>query len=138
MLLISPALNQKELLRYWFVTSQMKKIDPDLEITWDNYKQYLDESAFQKDCQRNDKMTKKNYIESGYFMEGKDLDLLDKFRDPDLKILHVHGTTDKAVPIESLNIGFDDQIIIENGDHDLERPDQLDQWKNKALEFLLK
>lgn len=134
--LIAPALNQRELLRYWFVTSQMKKSDPEIEITWHNYKQYLDENAFQKDSERNDKMTKANYIEARYFLESKDLDLSDRFKDLNSRTLHIHGLKDKAVPIESLNIKFDDQVIVENGDHDLEKPDQLVQWKNRAVDFL--
>lgn len=137
-ILIAPALNQKDLMRYWFVTSQMKKSNPEIEITWQNYKQYLDESAFQKDCERTDKMTKANYIEPKYFLEAKDFDFSNKFDSLKDKILHIHGSKDIAVPIESLNITFDNQIIIENGDHDLEKPNQLEQWKNKAVDFLLK
>ncbi|MBU1167453.1 alpha/beta hydrolase [Patescibacteria group bacterium] len=52
--LIAPALNQKDLLRYWFVISQMEKSSPDIDITWQNYKEYLDENDFVKDCQRSD------------------------------------------------------------------------------------
>lgn len=62
--LIAPALNQRDLLRYWFVTGQMKKANPSIEITWQNYKDYLDEEDFLKDCQRDDKMTKANRISS--------------------------------------------------------------------------
>jgi len=137
-ILIAPALNQKDLLRYWFVISQMQKSNPEIEINWQNYKQYLDESAFQKDCERTDKMTKANYIDSKYFLEAKDLDFSNKFDFMKDRILHIHGSKDVAVPIESLNTTFDNQIIIENGDHDLEKPNQLEQWRNKAVDFLLK
>lgn len=137
-ILIAPALNQKDLMRYWFVTSQMKKSNPEIEITWQNYKQYLDESAFQKDCERVDKMTNSNYIDPKYFLEAKDFDFSNKFYSLRDKVLHIHGLKDIAVPIESLNTTFDNQIIIENGDHDLEKPNQLEQWKNKVVDFLLK
>jgi len=137
-ILIAPALNQKDLMRYWFVTSQMKKSNPEIEITWQNYKQYLDESDFQKDCERTDKMTKANYIDSKYFLEAKDFDFSNKFDFMKDKVLHIHGSKDIAVPIESLNTNFDNQIIVENGDHDLEKPNQLEQWRNKAVDLLLK
>ena len=137
-ILVSPALNQKDLMRYWFVISQMKKSNPEIEVTWQNYKQYLNESAFQKDCKRPNKMTKANYIDPQYFLEAKDFDFSDKFDSLKDKVLHVHGLKDVAVPIESLNTIFDNQIIIENGDHDLEKPDQLKQWKDKTVDFLLK
>ncbi len=137
-ILIAPALNQKDLMRYWFVTSQMKKSNPEIEITWQNYKQHLDENAFQKDCERSDKMTKANYIEARYFQEAKDFDFSNKFDSMKDKILHIHGSRDVAVPIESLNVKFDNQIIIENGDHDLEKPNQLEQWRKEVVDFLLK
>jgi esterase/lipase len=137
-ILIAPALNQKDLMRYWFVTSQMKKSNPEIEINWQNYKQYLDESAFQKDCERTDKMTKANYIEARYFQEAKDFDFSNKFDFMKDRILHIHGSKDVAVPIESLNTTFDNQIIIKNGDHDLEKPNQLEQWEKEVVDFLLK
>ncbi|QQR93546.1 alpha/beta hydrolase [bacterium] len=137
-ILIAPALNQKDLMRYWFITSTMKKSNPEIEITWQNYKQYLDENAFHKDCERTDKMTKSNYIEPKYFLETKDFDFSNEFDSLKDKVLHIHGSKDIAVPMESLNITFDNQIIITDGDHDLERPNQLEQWRNKAVNFLLK
>lgn len=137
-ILIAPALNQKDLMRYWFVISQMKKSHPTIEITWDNYKQYVDENAFQKDCKRSDKITKANYIEAKYFQEVKDSDFSDTFNSVKDQVLHIHGSKDVTVPIESVNVKFDNQIIIENGDHDLEKPNQLEQWRTKAVDFLLK
>lgn len=136
-ILIAPALNQKDLLRYWFVASQMKKSNPNIEITWQNYKHYLDEDAFTKDCQRDDKMTKANYILSDYFLQGKDFDFSENFNELNPKILHIHGLKDIAVPLESLNIKFENQIIMENGDHDLEKPNQMEQWNYKVVDFLL-
>jgi len=137
-ILIAPALNQKDLLRYWFVVSQIKKSNPDIEITWKNYRNYLDESAFVKDCQRNDKMAKANYIGAKYFLETKDFDFSKKLKIPDSDILHIHGSGDTIVPIESLNIKFKNQIIIKNGNHDLEKPNQMNQWVGKAVDFLSK
>lgn len=137
-ILIAPALNQKDLLRYWFVTIQMKQSNSKIEITWQNFNQYLDETAFQQDCKRNDMMTRINYIDSKYFLEAKDFDFSKKFNDLSSRVLHIHGLKDNAVPIESINTKFENQIIIENGDHDLERPDLMTQWLDKAVDFLLK
>jgi hypothetical protein len=61
----------------------MKKNNPNLEITWNNYKDHLDEDAFLKDCSRTDKMTKANYIDSEYFMQSKDYDFSQKFQNID-------------------------------------------------------
>lgn len=135
-ILLAPALNQKELLRYWFVTSQMKKMRAEEETTWQNYRQNLDEEAFETDCSRADKMTKANYIGADYFLEGKEVDFSEIFREYDSRILHIHGLKDVAVPLESLSFEFSNKIMVENGDHDLEKPNQRDQWLSKARDFL--
>ncbi len=137
-LLISPALNQKDLLRYRFVRDQMKKQNPELKITWDNYKEYLKEEDFLKDCEKIGKMTKTSYIDSAYFMQAKDCDFSKKFENIDKEILLIHGKNDDKVPLESLNINIKNQILVESGDHDMERPDQLSQWVEKWVNFLLK
>ena len=59
--LIAPAFNQRDLMRYWFVSGQYKK-DPDIEVTWGNYRDLLDEDAFQKDAQNSSKKSKYNVI----------------------------------------------------------------------------
>ena len=134
--LLAPALNQKDLLRYRFVVSQMKKKNPELEITWENYSEYLDESDFQEDCKRQDKMTKVNMINSDYFLEAERRDFSKCFEGKENDILHIHWSKDLAVPPESLNISFKNTLIVENGDHDMEKPDHLEQWKDKVLTFL--
>ena len=134
--LLAPALNQKELLRYWFVTSQMKKIGSTKETTWQNYRQNLDEKAFQEDCARTDKMTKANYISADYFLEGKEIDFSEALRRYDSRVFHVHGLKDITVPIESLSLKFSNRVIVESGDHDLEKPDQRERWLTDAGDFL--
>ena len=52
------------------------------------------------------------------------------------KILHIHGNKDAVVPLESVSVNFSNQIIVEGGDHDLEKPDQTKQWLEKVVEFL--
>lgn len=134
---ISPALNQKNLLRYWFVSSQMKKVDQNINITRENYQQYLDEQAFIEDCKKEDKITKYNYILPEYFLSNKDKDYSSNFENIKDKILHIHWNKDKSVPLESLNIKFNHQIIVEDGDHDMEKPNQIKQWKEWVIKFIL-
>ena len=136
MVLLSPALNQKDLLRYWFVASKTKKEKLNIEITWNNYKQYLNEDEFLEDCRKSDKTTKANFINADYFLECKDVDLSGKLKPFLDKILHIHGNKDIIVPLESVSVNFSNQIVIEGGDHDLEKPDYLKQWLEKVVKFL--
>lgn len=135
-ILIAPALNQKDLLRYWFVVNQMKQLNPNTEINWENYKNHLSEEEFMVDCKKENKMAKANYINSEYFLTGKDFDFSNNFNNINLKNLHIHGNNDMAVPLSSLNAKFENQIIVDGGDHDLEKPTQLKQWLEKSVEFL--
>jgi len=134
-ILIAPALNQKNLLRYWFAVSAMKKQKPDSEITWENFKDYLDEEQFQEDCVRIDKMTKASYISADYFLENKDKDYSNLLSD-NKNVLYIHGDKDDKAPLASLNIKFQNSIIIKGGDHDLERPDMMEQWLKSAVDFI--
>lgn len=134
-ILIAPALNQEELLRYWFVVSSMKEETPNLQITWQNYKKYLDEEKFQADCARTNRMTKINYINVNYYLENKDKDYSDLLIDKN-NILHIHGDNDDKTPTESVNVKYKNKIIVKNGDHELERPDMMEQWLDKAVNFI--
>ena len=55
-----------------------------------------------------------------------------------MEILHIHGSNDIIVPIDSLNIWFKNQAIIRNGYHDLKKQNIIELWKNKVLDFLSK
>jgi pimeloyl-ACP methyl ester carboxylesterase len=136
MVFIAPALNQKDLLRFYFVRNSMKKTNPEIKISWVNYKQYLNEQDFLADCGRTGKMVQENFINPDYFLEAKDLDFSHSFDSLKEKILHVHGEFDLSAPLESLNVEFPNRIIVPGGDHDLERPDFWQQWLDKAVDFL--
>ncbi|MCU0652709.1 MAG: hypothetical protein MUD10_00420 [Candidatus Pacebacteria bacterium] len=138
MVFIAPALNQRGLMRYYFVRDSMKKKNPGIAVSWSNYREYLDEAAFLEDCQRQGRMARENYIEAGYFLETKDLDFAHSFDSVKDRILHVHGDCDQSVPLESLDVVFENRIIVPGGDHDLERPDFWNQWFPLAVEFLAK
>ncbi len=135
-ILIAPATNQKDLLRYWFVISQMKKQDPSLTITWGNYKEYLDDEKFEMDCKREGKELKSNCINSGYFLSGKEVDYTEQLSQFKERVLHIHGDNDQAVPLASLKYNIGRQVIVINGDHDLERPSMQSQWIDQAVKFL--
>lgn len=133
---IAPALNQADLQRYWFVQGKMKKQAPDLAIEWDNYKEYLDEAEFLESIKKPGKMTKKNYFPYGYAEENINQDYSKLIKEYTDNFLLIHGDNDDKVPFESLSSKFSNKIIIENGDHDLERPDMARQWINKAIDFI--
>lgn len=90
---------------------------------------------FREDIERENKMTKENYISSDYFKENIDKDYAKLFKNTD-NILLVHGDSDNKVPLESLNIDFSNKIIVKKGDHDLERPDMMAQWLDGVIKFL--
>ncbi len=136
--LLAPALNQKDLTRCWFVASAMKLINPTLQINWDNYKEYLDEAEFVKDCQKETRMTKANTISKSYYLENMDNDYIVGYKNNLDKVMLVHGEMDGSVPISSVSTAFTNRIIVKGGDHDLERVDMAKQWVDKCVEFLTK
>src|SRR3989338_113242 len=134
---IAPALNQKQLLRYWFVKNHIKKKDPSFRVTWGNYAKFLDEDAFGEDCARADKMSKANFVGAEYFLENKEKNYVEKVELLLHRALLVHGSGDDTVPLESLPIIFPNQLIVKNGDHELERRDLIKQWLPDAVKFLV-
>jgi pimeloyl-ACP methyl ester carboxylesterase len=132
---LSPALNQKKLQRFWFVTNAMKKSK--VETNWDNYQKYLKEKDFEEWMNIKKRMTKANFISNGYFLENKEVDytaLLEKIK---LPMLIVHGDADDKVPLESYKPSKQVKLIkVAGGDHDLERPDMVEQYLNKIVVFI--
>lgn len=133
-LLLGPALNQKALLRYYFVKNKIKKQDPGLEIDWHNFKDYLEEEEF-KQSFKEGKLSKENYISADYFRENAEKDYSLYFEDAE-NVLLIQGDSDDKVPLESLGVDFPHKIIVKKGDHDLERPDMIIQWLPETLNFL--
>ena len=130
--LMAPALNQKDLLRYWFVQSNNK----DKAINWHNYRGYLKEQEFMRYCRKKGKMTGMNYLDSEYFIENIDKDYSHMLNDYSDRILLIHGQEDDVVPLESINVKFRNRVIVKKGDHDLERPDIVSQWLGRCINFL--
>ncbi len=137
-ILIAPALDQKNLLRYWFLRAEK----PTEEITWGKYHSLFSqdkslEEKFQKYCQTEPKETKENLLRANYFLENKNKDYFTYYQkiNPSC-LLHIHGEKDDKVPLASLNkISFSQQILVSAGDHDLEKPSLITQWLKPAVNF---
>ncbi len=138
MVFLAPALNQRDLMRYYFVRDMMKVKDSSINVVWSNYRNWLDEKKFLEDCARPVRMTRDNWIGPDYFTEVMDIDMSKYFDAIKNSILHVHGEFDRSVPLESLNTVFPNRIIVPAGDHELERPDFWEKWFGKAVDFLAK
>jgi alpha-beta hydrolase superfamily lysophospholipase len=130
-ILFSPALNQRDLLRYWFVKSSNKNNG----ILWKNYKNYLNEKDFQKNYKKKSLLTKENYFPYNYFKENQNKDYSEKFNINE-NVLYIIGDKDDVTPTESVTIKFKNKIIVKGGDHDLRRPDMEKQYLNKVIKFI--
>jgi hypothetical protein len=134
--LLSPVLNQRELLRFWFTASAIKRESPEITMSWNNFREYLNEENFREYCRNTHKMAKAHYAGTDYFLESSRVDYAENIPDGE-NILHVHGARDETAPLVSVSTNFSHKIIVENGDHDIERPDMIEQWLDKVVEFLI-
>lgn len=144
-ILLSPALNQRQLLRYWF--ARLERNEESLaeeslaEINWPNYQQYFDEDQFQEFIADNQKVMKTYYFSNRYHKENQDQDYQDLLTQIDQeKVMIVHGTDDEAVPIESNHrLPKKIQLIsVKDGDHHLEKPHMVEQYLKEAIAFVRK
>ena len=131
--LLAPALNQRDLLRLWFVQNARK----DIKIDWNNYKEYFREEDFIKDAE-SDMTAKSHMVSFNYRIKNQERDYSRNYESRAGKVLLVHGRKDDKVPLESLGVDFPNKIILEEGDHDLERPEVIEGWLDGAVQFLLK
>jgi len=135
---LAPALNQKELQRFWFVNETMRKTNPETQVSWQNYKEFLDEMDFESYCQLG-KTTKSHYINPEYCLEVLETDFqILLTEDVASKMLIIHGSIDDKVPFESNNQLPPEIKILktEGGDHDLEKPVIVKQYLDNAIKFL--
>jgi hypothetical protein len=130
-----PALNQKELQRFWFAAST----NPGKEITWENFRSHFSEKKFLEWMKKPLRTSKAHLISSKYFMENGEADyrpMLSLFYPS--KILIVHGDKDDKVPLKS-NLGMNKKIKIikiKGGDHDLQRMDMVSQYILRVVDFI--
>lgn len=139
--LISPALNQKELNKYWFVKQYMKKHTPTTSVSWDNFNIFLNENScyllnkYEEYVHLPVRSTKYNYIWSSHLLSVWDNDFSSSYCWFENKIFHIHWSKDDVVPLESLNITFQNKLIVENWDHELESKDIALKWSSNVLDF---
>lgn len=132
--LIAPALNQRDLLRYWSVVQN----NSDKEINWQNFREYVDEKAIANEFER-DFITKSHILNYKYRFDGLKSDFSSNFlHNANRSVLLVHGDADDKVPLESFSFDFQNRLIVKGGDHHLERPDMMKQWIPSAADFLSK
>ncbi|MCX6779346.1 MAG: alpha/beta hydrolase [Candidatus Magasanikbacteria bacterium] len=139
--LLGPALNQQELLKYYSVRAKMwvQKVF----IDWNNFRQYFVPEEFVQDLKIKKRMRKSHWISDKYFLESKNRDyqkFIESISVIPQNILIVHGDSDNKVPLESNNnlpkgLKF---IKVIKGDHELERPDMVRQYLTKVIKFILK
>ncbi|HYE60267.1 MAG TPA: alpha/beta fold hydrolase [Candidatus Kapabacteria bacterium] len=130
MVLIAPALNQRQLLRYWFVRGKSKR------LTWQIFHKFVDEDAFMRHCSMHPHPVKEKAIGAGYFLEMAERDYSLAFQSVQNNILHIHGDQDTTVPLESLRTRFKHRLLVHEGDHDLEEQLMVNQWLPQAVRFL--
>ncbi len=130
--LICPALNQKELQKFWYVKGKNK----DKNITWSNYLEFFNEAEYLAENTKTQKMTKNHFISNDYFMASKDKDYTGSLERRKSDILVIKGEVDDRVPLESYSELDSQTLTVQKGDHDLERPDMVEQWKEVVTVFL--
>lgn len=132
---LSPALNQANLFRYWFIKN--KKLNgQNKNITWQNYNEYFNEKEFLDYALYYPMMTDSNALRY-YYPENIDRDFNDLLAEADwLKIFVVHGQLDNKVPLASNQKRPD--LLVKYGFHDLERPADLKIWVKGVIAHLRK
>lgn len=135
-ILLAPALNQKDLLRYWFAQQVARNENPLQKVMRDNYKQFVQEDDFLADCARTDKLTKSSYANPEHYLYNTDKDYSSSFIGRESSVLHVHGERDRTVPVDSMSIQFPNKVIVLWGDHDMEKVPQIEQWLPQAIHFI--
>ena len=135
---LAPAFNQKELFKYWFVSSNKKE----RRVVWANFRRYFCQEDFRREMEKPRRMSKSHFVSNNYFLENENIDYQLLFKDliKDLKnTLIVHGDSDDKVPHESnYNLPEDIGVIkVKGGDHELERMDSVVQYLDKIKKFIL-
>jgi alpha-beta hydrolase superfamily lysophospholipase len=113
LILLAPALNQKALMRYRFVQRKIKEKNSKKVITRATYTDFLKEKEFLKDCKLPNRITKYATLHSTFYEELQHSDFSTAFMPYQQQTLHLHGTEDTVVPLESISSTFIHQILIE-------------------------
>ncbi|MBI5421571.1 alpha/beta hydrolase [Candidatus Peregrinibacteria bacterium] len=126
-LLLAPALNQQLLLRYWMIKGKRDKLKNLLEP----------ERLLQEASQISSGEVIRHYGKfSHYARENVGRDYNPLLKGHINQVLHIHGGNDFSVPLSSVSVDFNHQIIVPDGDHDLEASSVLPLWIDAATDFL--
>jgi len=129
---LAPALDQASLLRYYYI----KRERPDMDVTWDNFRDMIDEDRFRLVLSQG-LVTKHYRIAPSYFEENMGRNYAGGLVAYRGSIMHVHGELDDKVPVESVGLPAVEMITVTGGDHDLERPGQMEQWLVPTARWLM-
>ncbi len=123
---LSPALNQKELLRYLYMREKVKILGLK-PIEWGTYRQDLNEQEFLRYC-HTARETKYTIMQSGYFLENNEMDYRTLLPEDVQNILFVCGDRDQVVPTASFQSPDMRIVTVIGGDHENEKPSLIEQW----------
>ena len=140
MVLLGPAFNQGDLLKYYFVRSVYKGKK---DITWSNFRPHFSAAGYKQFSSTKKHLRKAHYMSNQYFKENIELDYQDLFSGCQLdpkKILLIQSRGDVKVPVESNDKlpKSIKQIILSEADHDFECPDWVKEYLPQAIKFLMK
>lgn len=133
----APGFNQRKLLRYFFTRRQHK----DIMITWDNFMDFFDEALFKQDAALSKRMMKEHYLLNDYFSENSEKDYQQDFLSlavDQKNVCILQGADDDKVPPASNEILYRlyPPLLVQGGDHDLQRPDMVEQYHERVITFL--
>lgn len=123
---LSPALNQKELLRYLYMREKAKKVGLK-PVEWGTYRQDFNEKEFFHYC-HTARETKYTMMQPGYFLENSEMDYRMLLPEDMRNIVFVCGDRDQVVPTASFQTSDMKMVTVTGGDHENEKPSLLEQW----------
>lgn len=130
--LIAPAINQADLLRYYYA----KQVCQATPVTWENFRELITEDGFLASTEQGT-VTASHNIANAYFIENRAADYRPLIAVRGDRVLIAHGYADPKVPLASLGAMPGNRLfVVPHGDHDLERPGHFERWFSEAVAFL--
>lgn len=134
--LIAPGANQKTLWQMWHV----KETNPNKTITVSNYEEYFDEQKYREtldDVSWTDLLMASHDLSPKLRAVNSYINYFDNYAGyPAEKIMIIHGTHDLICPYETVTAQVGQTVLVEGGDHDLEKPAMSKQWVSEAIKHL--
>ena len=134
LILLAPALNQSELHRYWYMMENHRC------SSWTEFQQIFNEDEFQNYLKTTPvdgyRSARSHRISYRFVRECSAKNYSLTLKEFYSKILLVNGDRDPVVPLESIKDEFPHRLIVSSDDHDLERPDILEQWVSHVVKCI--